>query len=148
MMKLQLVDRIYDPETQQTTQIEPELKHVVVRQKAAREATYALQMVTEDGGTAVRAAIPGFHVAGKTGTAEKFLDGTYKSGKYVASFIGFVPAENPELVLLVVADEPSKSYHSGGMVCAPSFSRIGEKTLKYLNIPPTIPEETGFARNW
>ena len=94
-----------------------------------------LSLVTRDGGTAKRARVQGFNVAGKTGTARKNTSGGY-SGKYFASFVGFVPAENPAFVLLVTVDAPSGRSYYGGSVAGPSFSRISEKALKYLNINP------------
>ena len=74
-------------------------------------------------------------VAGKTGTARKNTTSGY-SGKYFASFVGFVPAENPAFVLLVTVDAPSGRSYYGGSVAAPSFGRISEKALKYLGITP------------
>lgn len=141
MMQLYLVDRIENPVNGDVTRTAPKYKHTVVRSRAARQATEALKMVTAEGGTATRAAVPGYAVAGKTGTAQKLVDGTYNSGKHIASFIGFVPADDPAFVLLVVADEPSKGSYYGGTVCGPSFRRISEQTLRYLNIEPTYPEE-------
>jgi cell division protein FtsI/penicillin-binding protein 2 len=139
MMQLHLVDRIEDPATGEVIKTEPVVKHSVIREHAARDANSALMLVTQEGGTATRAAVKGYDVAGKTGTAQKLVDGTYNSGKYVSSFIGFVPATNPAFVLLLVADEPSKEAYYGGTVCGPSFSRIAEQTLRYLNVPPTHP---------
>jgi cell division protein FtsI/penicillin-binding protein 2 len=83
-------------------------------------------------------------VAGKTGTAQKFIDGTYESGRYVASFAGFVPANDPQFVLVIVADEPTGPSYSGGRVAAPAFSRIAERTLKYLQAAPGAAEETAM----
>ncbi|CCQ89372.1 Peptidoglycan glycosyltransferase [Nitrospina gracilis 3/211] len=87
-------------------------------------------------GTGKQAAIPGFEVAGKTGTAQKIdpETHTYSTSAYLASFIGFVPADAPRLVILVMIDEPQKSYW-GGEVAAPVFQRLAEKTLRYLHIP-------------
>ena len=70
------------------------------------------------------------------------VNGSYEGHhKYFASFIGFVPANDPELVLLVVADEPDGGSYYGGTVCGPTFSRVSEQTLRYLNIAPTTPED-------
>ncbi|MGP0566610.1 MULTISPECIES: peptidoglycan D,D-transpeptidase FtsI family protein [unclassified Nitrospina] len=87
-------------------------------------------------GTGKQAGIPGFEVAGKTGTAQKIdpETHTYSTSAYLASFIGFVPADAPRLVILVMIDEPQKSYW-GGEVAAPVFQRLAEKTLRYLHIP-------------
>ena len=102
--------------------------------------------VTKDGGTAKKAAVKGYEVAGKTGTSQKLVNGSYVGHrKYFASFIGFVPARDPEIVMLVVADEPNGGSYYGGTVCGPTFSRVSEQALRYLNVPPTThedPEET------
>jgi stage V sporulation protein D (sporulation-specific penicillin-binding protein) len=74
-------------------------------------------------------------VAGKTGTAQKAGPGGYMPGKYFASFIGFFPADNPQLCISVVMDEPKEGYY-GGKVCGPVFRDIAERCASYLNIPP------------
>jgi len=88
-------------------------------------------------GTAIKAAVEGYVVAGKTGTSQKLINKSYTGhDKYVASFIGFVPAYNPAFVLIVIADEPSKISHYGGTVTGPTFSRIASQTLRYLSVSP------------
>jgi len=93
--------------------------------------------VTHKGGTGTRAAIAGFEVAGKTGTAQKPdpIAGGYSKDKRVASFMGFVPASKPRLSIVVVVDEPQSSPY-GGVVAAPAFARIAEATLAYLGVYP------------
>ena len=93
--------------------------------------------VTEPGGTATKAAVPGYHVAGKTGTARKYERGGYSTSKYYASFVGFVPAEKPAFVLLLTFDTPRGSIY-GGTVAGPVWKAIAERTLKYMNIPPNV----------
>ena len=97
-----------------------------------------MKLVTEPGGTASQAGIRGFYVAGKTGTAQKVIGGKYSNKHHIASFVGFVPADNPRLVLLVTADEPSGKTYYGGSVTGPYFSRIAERTLRYLSVPPDV----------
>jgi cell division protein FtsI/penicillin-binding protein 2 len=83
--------------------------------------------------------VPGYTVAGKTGTAQKpRTDGQagYDPGKYVASFCGFLPAEDPRVLVLVVIDEPSGSYYYGSQVAAPVFSRIAGYCMEHLRVPP------------
>jgi cell division protein FtsI (penicillin-binding protein 3) len=92
------------------------------------------QVVSDEHGTGGQAAIPGYAVAGKTGTANKADKGVYVKGKYVASFIGFVPARNPQLLTFVAVDEPNVPW--GGSVAAPAFEKISEFALQYLAIPP------------
>jgi len=87
-------------------------------------------------GTGTLAAVPGYKVAGKTGTAQKPDQyGGYASGRYVASFIGMVPASSPRLVILVSVDEP-QGVIWGGSVAAPAFARIAAYDLQYLEVPP------------
>ena len=95
---------------------------------------YAMAAIANDG-TAPDAALKNYVVAGKTGTAQKAENGGYASGKYVSSFIGFFPADNPELCISVVMDEPKEGYY-GGKVCGPVFREIAERCASYLNIPP------------
>ena len=97
-----------------------------------------LVAVTEGEGTGVEAAIPGFRVAGKTATAQKIdpATGKYTDAHYIASFVGFVPAEKPRLVIAVVLDEPMGGTHAGGSVAAPVFRRVGEMALRYLGVTP------------
>jgi cell division protein FtsI (penicillin-binding protein 3) len=90
-------------------------------------------------GTGIYAAIPGYQVAGKTGTAQKpDPHGGYSSDKYVASFVGMVPASRPRLVVLVAVDEPRGAIW-GGVVAAPAFAEIGRFDLQYLEVPPDAP---------
>jgi cell division protein FtsI (penicillin-binding protein 3)/stage V sporulation protein D (sporulation-specific penicillin-binding protein) len=117
----------------------------VVPEETAAQVRDALVDVVSKKGTALLAAVPGFKVAGKTGTAEKIIPGgSYKDGKYVVSFVGFMPAENPEFVGIVLLDEAQakRGEHYGGQVAAPIFSRIAERTARYLNLVPSpeVPE--------
>jgi len=94
--------------------------------------------VVQEDGTGTQARIKGFLVGGKTGTAQKVEEGTgkYSPTKRVASFIGFLPLHDPELLILVVIDEPRGQVY-GGVVAAPAFNQIAVKTAYYLGIPPT-----------
>ena len=103
----------------------------------ARELERMLEAVVEEG-TGRAAAVAGYSVAGKTGTAQKAEDGGYSPRNFVASFVGFVPARDPRLVIVVAVDEPWPSYH-GGAVAAPVFARIAEQALVYLGVPPDRP---------
>ncbi len=101
----------------------------------AREIERLLEAVVADG-TGKLAAVPGYTVAGKTGTAQKVIDGRYAAGRYIASFAGFVPARRPALVAAVVIDEPRPPLYHGGQVAAPVFGAFAEPVLLYLGIPP------------
>jgi cell division protein FtsI (penicillin-binding protein 3) len=95
-----------------------------------------LEMVTQPGGTATRAQVPGYRVAGKTGTAHKLVGMNYASDRYIASFVGFAPASHPRLVIAVMLDEPSGKYYYGGEVAAPVFSNVMAGALRLLGIEP------------
>jgi cell division protein FtsI (penicillin-binding protein 3) len=92
-------------------------------------------------GTGVRAAMAEHIVAGKTGTAQKAVRGGYSVDKFIASFGGYVPADRPRLVILVVVDEP-KGEQYGGIIAAPVFKEISEAALRYLNVQPSIPQRS------
>ncbi len=115
-----------------------EVRRRVVPSDVARLVGDMLTAVTGPGGTAERAAIDGYLVAGKTGTAQKadYARGGYSDDRWVASFVGFVPAENPRLVISVVIDEPVIA-HYGGLVAGPIFRRVGEAALRHLGVPAT-----------
>jgi cell division protein FtsI (penicillin-binding protein 3) len=107
----------------------------VLSRKTATEVSQMLEGVLAAGGTAQEASVPGYTLAGKTGTAEKPENGTYSKTDFVASFIGFAPARNPRLLVSVMVDEPRGDIY-GGTVAAPAFERIMEFALPYLKIPP------------
>lgn len=92
-------------------------------------------VVTQDG-TAMKAAVPGYRIAGKTGTAHKAVGGSYAADEYMSTFVGMAPASRPKVVLAVVVDSPSNGQYFGGLVAAPVFSRIMAETLRMMNIEP------------
>jgi cell division protein FtsI (penicillin-binding protein 3) len=116
----------------------------VLSNGTARTMLTIMQGVTEDG-TAKLAAIPGYPVAGKTGTAQKVSNGRYDPSKYLAAFVGIVPADNPRVVIAVMVDEPH-GVHYGGVVAAPVFKEIAEATLRYLGVPPSTSVVASAAR--
>ena len=109
----------------------------VISPETAATLTSIMELVVQRG-TGRRAAIPGFHVAGKTGTAQKLVDRRYSSTEYNASFVGFVPSRNAVLTIVVVLDSPLSKGYYGGVVAAPVFARIAEAALRHLGEPPTI----------
>jgi cell division protein FtsI (penicillin-binding protein 3) len=106
----------------------------VIDAKVAEQVREMLEGVLAPGGTASEVSVPGYTLAGKTGTAQKPEDGTYSETKYVASFIGFAPAQNPQLLAAVIVDEPQGEIY-GGSVAAPAFGQIAEFALPYLGVP-------------
>jgi cell division protein FtsI (penicillin-binding protein 3) len=104
-----------------------------------------LEMAVGPAGTAPKARIDGYRVAGKTGTARKLREGRYVS-EYVASFAGFAPASNPRLVVAVMIDQPDAGQIYGGQVAAPVFAEITARSLRTLQVPPDAATSTVIAR--
>ena len=117
----------------------------IVSEETAAAVTRMLRGVVS-AGSGVEAAVPGYRVAGKTGTAAKPdpIEGGYSDTRYVASFAGFAPAENPRFVVLVTVDEPSGTIW-GGTAAAPAFREIATFALQYLRVPPDVPAELPLA---
>ena len=137
LMEPYIVERVVDSQGQVTVQNQPRMVHKVIAQDVAQLVARMMEMTTEEGGTATNARVPGFRVAGKTGTAQKVdpVTGGYSSDKRVASFVGFLPVEDPRLVMLVAIDEPKKGVY-GGLLAAPVFSRIAAQAMQYLKVAP------------
>ncbi|WP_136413216.1 penicillin-binding protein 2 [Herbaspirillum sp. ST 5-3] len=110
----------------------------VISEKTARDVRAMMETVVSPAGTAPKAQIPGYRVAGKTGTAHKLAGGQYVN-KYVASFVGFAPVSNPRIIVAVMVDEPSNGSHYGGDVAAPVFASVTANALRALNVAPDSP---------
>jgi cell division protein FtsI (penicillin-binding protein 3) len=110
----------------------------VLKPETARAVRRMLEMAVQPGGTAPKAQIPGYRVAGKTGTAHK-LEGRGYTNRYISSFVGFAPASKPRLVVAVMIDEPSAGQHYGGAVAAPVFSAVTGAALRMLGVPTDAP---------
>ena len=108
----------------------------VISAETARSMRAMLEAVVHPGGTAPRAQIMGYRVAGKTGTAHKQENGGYAASKYVSSFVGFAPVSSPRLVVAVMIDEPTAGKYYGGLVAAPLFAQVMENALRTLRVPP------------
>jgi cell division protein FtsI/penicillin-binding protein 2 len=140
LMTPRIVKSIITSDGKTVSSLSPVVLRQVISPETAREIGDALRGVVSDRGTAAAAAVPGFTIAGKTGTAQKVDPrGGYEHGKYVVSFAGYLPAEHPELVGLVVLDEahtdkPELNY--GGLIAGPIFSRVAEKAAQYLDLRP------------
>ena len=141
LMQPHVVERIIAGDGSETT-IAPKALRQVVSTQTANIVRDMLMTVTEKGGTGTLAVVPGYRTAGKTGTAQKAdaATGNYSVDKRVASFVGFIPAENPKLVILALLDEPKGQVY-GGLIAAPVFSRVASQTLQLLGVPPTYPED-------
>jgi len=108
----------------------------VVEPQVAEQVRTMLEGVLAPGGTASEVSVPGYTLAGKTGTAQVAENGAYSETKFVASFIGFAPAQDPRLLVAVIVDEPSGGNYYGGSVAAPAFGKIAAFALPYLGVPP------------
>lgn len=108
----------------------------VLDEKVARQLIPMMESVVTADGTAIRAAVPGYRIAGKTGTAHKAQNGGYAADQYMSTFVGMAPASKPRVVLAVVVDSPSNGSYYGGLVSAPVFSRIMAETLRMMNVEP------------
>jgi cell division protein FtsI (penicillin-binding protein 3) len=108
----------------------------VIDPAVASQVRTMLEGVLAPGGTASEVSVPGYTLAGKTGTAQVPENGTYSTTKFVASFIGFAPAEDPRLLVAVIVDEPQGGNYYGGSVAAPAFGKIAAFALPYLGVPP------------
>jgi cell division protein FtsI (penicillin-binding protein 3) len=115
----------------------PEVMGSPIGAATARTLERMLEAVVEEG-TGQAAAVPGYRVAGKTGTAQKPVPGGYSPDKHLASFAGFAPARNPAFVALITVDEPVGLFH-GGEVAAPVFAAVAREILSYLGVPPDLP---------
>ncbi len=140
LVQPRIVKSIVDDQGNPISTLQPTIVRQVVSPQVASEVAYALRGVVSKHGTAAEAAVPGYTVSGKTGTAQKAAPGGgYEKDKYIVSFSGFLPSENPAFVGLVVLDDahtkdPHLNY--GGTVAGPIFSRVAEQAARYLDLEP------------
>jgi len=136
LMKPYVVSDVLSPAGDVIKRTTPQVERRVVSKATAETVKNILKTVVEEGGTATQAYIHGNLVAGKTGTAQIFdtKTGHYSKSKYVSSFVGFVPADDPKFALIVVIYEPQKHIY-GGLVAAPVFKNIIESTFAYMDVP-------------
>jgi cell division protein FtsI (penicillin-binding protein 3) len=139
-----LVDRLEDGQGRAVAKTYPVMVRRVVSPAAARQMVEAMKRVVSTNGTAPKARLDDYTVAGKTGTAQAPIPGGYSHVKFFASFIGFFPADAPQLCIGVMLDEPQHGYY-GGQVAAPVFKEIAELAANYLNIPPNAPLDQTIA---
>ncbi|GFN35963.1 stage V sporulation protein D [Tepidimicrobium xylanilyticum] len=139
LMKPRLVSQLIDNDGNVVIENKPEVIRRVIS-KTTSETMLAMMgsVVTE--GTGSNAYVPGYKVGGKTGTAQKIIDGRYAQGKYIGSFVAVAPVTDPKIVVLAIVDEPEGIYY-GGSVAAPIAGKVIEETLSYLEVKPEYTEE-------
>ncbi|MGA3179034.1 MAG: penicillin-binding protein 2 [Verrucomicrobiota bacterium] len=138
LMRPMLVDRLVDASGRTAVRYRPQPVRQVASPAAMAQMVTALKTVVGSEGTAPKARLEHYTVAGKTGTAEKVENGHYASDKYFSSFIGFFPADDPQLCIAVFIDEPPKGDHFGGAAAGPIFKAIAERAANYLDLAPDI----------
>ncbi len=131
LMQPYIVKSMLDEDGNTVYEAEPTVKRSVVSESTSKTVLSMMEKVVSEG-TGKNAYVPGYRVAGKTGTSEKLT----VEGEYIASFVGCAPADDPKIAVLIVIDEPQGYVHGGGAIAAPVAGRVIEETLKYLNIDP------------
>lgn len=140
LMEPRLVKELIDIEGNIVTTYEPVVKRQVISNETS-ETMLSLMETAVSEGSGSRAYIPGYRVGGKTGTAQKIIDGRYAQGKYISSFIAVAPIDDPKVVILVTIDEPTAGTYYGGSVAAPVAKNILEEIFNYLEIAPKYDED-------
>jgi cell division protein FtsI (penicillin-binding protein 3) len=135
LMKPRVVNKVVNIDGETVAEVGEEVLGRPIRGETARLMTRLLARITDVGGTGARARVEGYTVAGKTGTAQKPVKGGYSDHDNIASFMGLIPAEDPQLSIIVVVDEPQPE-HTGGRVAAPVYQEIASQAVRYLDIPP------------
>ena len=139
LMRPMLIDRLEDDRGRIVTKCQPQMVRRICSEQTARQMVTALKSVVNTNGTATKARLDHYYVAGKTGTAQKSDGVHYLPDKYFSSFIGFFPADQPELCIAVFLDEPPKKQgYYGGQIVAPVFHAMAERIANYLGIRPDI----------
>ncbi len=142
LLRPQLIRQVVDTQGEVVYTFRPAVRRTVIAPATAEAMARMLQRVVSVDGTARVAAIPGFEVAGKTGTAQKLINGRYSERNHVGSFVGFFPASRPRVVMTVIVDDgkpASGGVGYGSTVAAPSFKVIAEQLIQYLDIKPATP---------
>ena len=145
LMKSHLVRKVVDKNGVVLQENKPEALARPITERTAALMRRMLTEVTREGGTGTRGAVAGYNVAGKTGTAEKIVDGRYVKNANVSSFMGLLPAERPEIGIIVVLDNP-QPLRTGGVTAAPVFAQIAAPVARYLDIRPVDANELVYYR--
>jgi cell division protein FtsI (penicillin-binding protein 3) len=137
LMRPMLVKSLQGRDGKTVEQYQPQAIRRVVSEEAAKQMVEALKTVVTAEGTAPKAALTNYDAAGKTGTAQKVVNGRYADDRFIVSFIGFFPADNPEVCISIVMDSPREGGRAfGGALCGPVFHDIARRCASYLNVPP------------
>lgn len=139
LLKPKLVKKILDAEGDVVEEFETETVRKVISKKTSDTMLSLMETVVSEG-SGSKSYIPGYKIGGKTGTAQKIIDGKYEDGKFIASFVAVAPIDDPKIAMLVIIDEPSGVYY-GGSIAAPVAKEIFEETFKYLEIPKKLTKE-------
>lgn len=138
LMHPQIVKRVFDDANQTLVDFPPLPKRRVIPEETANKVALLLSEVVSREGTSFKAAIPNLKVSGKSGTTQKIIDKKYSTTRHASSFSGFFPTEQPKVLVTIVIDDAQIGRVAyGSIVCAPSFKKIGEALVEYLNIPPS-----------
>lgn len=135
-MKPILVKEIRDAHGEVVRSNDPQEDMRVISEEVARQTVAMMELVTEEGGTGTRARVPGYRVAGKTGTAWKHVNGGYSSTDRIGSFVGLLPADAPRVAMVVVVDSPSEGSRYGGLTAGPVFAQMGVGVARTLGLKP------------
>ena len=146
IMRPYIVDRVVDDSGREVKRNRPQSVRRVIRPETIETMRPVLESVVSDSGTAAYAKIDGFRIAGKTGTAQKYMDGRYQA-RYLASFAGFFPADDPKYVCLVMVDEPRLSYY-GGFIAGPIFRNLAMRLIGLDDELHVKPDDTGDPMMW
>ncbi len=136
LMKPRLVKAFSDDNNQIVEIFEPEVKRKVISESTSATMRFLLEEVVRDG-SGNKASVPGYRIGGKTGTAQKLINGSYEAGKYISSFVGVGPMEDPQFVVLVIIDEPSGGQYYGSAIAAPLAGQVFKSIFKYLELRPS-----------
>jgi len=145
LMKPFIVKKIVSPDGRILQESMPSPVRQVVSEATAKELTRMLKGVVERG-TGVDAKIEGISIAGKTGTTQKLVDGEYSNSSHISSFIGYFPADNPEIIITIIIDEPKNGYY-GGKVAAPVFQKIASRLIDYIGKNNSFKDESLVNNN-
>lgn len=140
LMVPRIVKELVDEEGNVVHAYEPEVKRKVLSEETSKTMMQILESVVSNG-TGKSAYVPGYRVGGKTGTAQKVVDGRYADGKYIASFVAVAPSNNPQVVVAVIVDEPSAGGYYGGQIAAPVAGQVVKDILNYLDVEPQFTQE-------